>query len=173
MTMDSTNLASGTIADLSLAISGVTSAFSFSDVQVTVDDAATPNSIVLDVVNNIASGDVTFFEGGSRDDVFTAGDGDDFLTGGGGDDLLDGGLGSDTFIFAPGSGNDQIVNFEGGAGAGDVLDLVAYALSVDGNGIPLGALQQGDDVLIDLGGGDSILLLQTDIATLNGDDFLT
>ena len=179
LTMDTTNLAAGQIGDLSLAVSGVTSAFDFSDVQV-VAGVGTPDTISLEVINNIAAGNVTHFQGGSRDDVFVAGAGDDFLDGGAGDDILtggqgsdfiDGGLGSDTLIFRQGDGADTVQNFEGGAGIGDVLDLTDFGLSVDVDGIPLGAIQQDADVLIDLGGGDSILLLQTQLSLLDADDF--
>ncbi|HEX2135460.1 MAG TPA: Ig-like domain-containing protein [Microvirga sp.] len=62
-------------------------------------------------------------EGGDGDDVLLGGDGDDLLEGGVGDDHLDGGAGNDGFIFGPSFGNDTIINFEGGLGAGDNIRL--------------------------------------------------
>lgn len=78
-------------------------------------------------------------------DKLYGGDGADHLIGGGGNDLLSGGAGADRFIFAPGSGADEISDFASGA---DHIDLSAFDIafeqlrfmtSADGTRITLGA----------------------------------
>ncbi|HYH23173.1 MAG TPA: hypothetical protein VD995_31550 [Azospirillum sp.] len=59
--------------------------------------------------------------GGGGGDRLHGDGGDDTLSGGGGDDVLFGDAGADRFVFAPGSGNDQLFGFD--ATAGDRLAL--------------------------------------------------
>ena len=61
--------------------------------------------------------------GGSGDDEMYGGEDKDTLNGGEGDDLMDGGPGADTFVFAPGNGNDYIMDFTTGE---DKIDLSAF-----------------------------------------------
>lgn len=77
-------------------------------------------------------------------DKLYGGDGPDHLIGGGGNDLLAGGAGADWFVFAPGSGADEISDFASGA---DHIDLSAFDIayeqlgfttSVDGTRITMG-----------------------------------
>ena len=88
--------------------------------------------------------------------------GDDFITGTGnantlqgglGDDYLSGGDASDTYLYTAGDGADTID--DNGAFDSDVLTITGYA-STDASfsRVPFTA-----DLLIDFGGGDSILLL--------------
>ena len=82
-------------------------------------------------------------------------------------EVLTGGAGVDHFVFADGSGADEIRDFVAGA-TGDSITLVLGASDSDGlNGsgvnsatLALGrASQQGSDVLIDLGAGNSVRLI--------------
>ena len=50
--------------------------------------------------------------GGGGDDVLRGGDGNDTLVGNDGDDLLRGGKGSDTYVFAAGSGSDNVSDLD-------------------------------------------------------------
>lgn len=87
-------------------------------------------------------------DGGIGDDGLSGGAGDDSLTGGAGNDTLIGGAGPDTFVFAPGSGQDTIGDFEDDvSGSQDRIDLSTYTgitgfaqLNITGgNTIDLGA----------------------------------
>lgn len=61
-------------------------------------------------------------------DKLYGGNGADHLIGGGGNDLLTGGAGADWFVFAPGSGADEITDFTPGA---DHIDLSAFDIAYE------------------------------------------
>ncbi|WP_423603316.1 calcium-binding protein [Sphingomonas sp. MS122] len=61
-------------------------------------------------------------------DKLYGGDGPDYLIGGGGNDLLAGGAGADWFVFAPGSGADEISDFISGM---DHIDLSAFDIAYE------------------------------------------
>jgi len=98
------------------------------------------------------------------------GAGNDVIAGGTGSDVLTGGRNNDTFIFNTGDGADTITDFDARRGD-DVIDL-----NVDGFNsfadVQAVATQQGGDVVIDLGGTDTIILQNSDLGDLTSDDFL-
>lgn len=55
--------------------------------------------------------------------MLRAGAGDDILVGGRGADRLFGQVGADTFVFAPRTGRDTIMDFSGQTADGDTIDL--------------------------------------------------
>ncbi|RYD45534.1 MAG: calcium-binding protein [Sphingomonadales bacterium] len=83
-------------------------------------------------------------------DKLYGGDGTDRLIGGGGNDLLAGGAGADWFVFAPGSGADEISDFASGA---DHIDLSAFDVAFE----QLGFTTSSDGVRITMG-TDSIFV---------------
>lgn len=120
-------------------------------------------------------------DGDAGNDKLYGGSGKDWLSGGTGKDLLDGGLGidymrgqdgSDTFVFSTKYGADTITDFDAVGSDHDVIDLSglksvtsfadlkAHHLSVD-----------GADILIDGGNGDTLLLQNVKLKTLDADDF--
>ena len=100
-----------------------------------------------------AGNDTLYGEAG--DDTLYGGTGDDKLHGGPGDDLMDGGPGADTFVFAPGNGDDNIMDFNDVAG--DRIDLVAF--NTDFASLNISNDAEGNTV-IDLGDdGGTITLL--------------
>ncbi|MFC2950944.1 calcium-binding protein [Marinicaulis aureus] len=124
-----------------------------------------------------------FLQGNPGDDMLFGQAGNDDLRGGNDNDTLDGGSGNDTlrgnsgddvFVYAPGADDDLIIGFEGGAGAGDVIDLSVYNGVFDSFAdVQAAAVDDGfGNVVIELGGGDSITLANTIEASLNADDFL-
>ena len=93
--------------------------------------------------------------GGAGDDQLTGGRGDDVLTGGAGDDTLRGNTGADTFIFSSGSGDDVIIGFR----ADDTLDLSESTTDFTSLAdVQAAATETDAGLLIDLGGGDTLLL---------------
>ncbi|PCH72383.1 MAG: hypothetical protein COC12_06200, partial [Rhodobacteraceae bacterium] len=99
-------------------------------------------------------------------DTLFGGNGDDTLNGGDGNDTLNGGFGRDTFVFATGGGRDVIEDFNRG---NDSIQLEGFGMN---RAQALNAAAQGGaDVVIDLGGGDIITLLNTDLASLTRSDF--
>ena len=110
-------------------------------------------------------------DGGPGDDEMYGGEDKDTLIGGEDNDLMDGGPGADTFVFAPGNGNDYIMDFTSGE---DKIDLSAFTLE---NGDPLsfsdisGSTQGDDNYVIDLSefGDGTITLLGV---TTTANDFM-
>jgi Ca2+-binding RTX toxin-like protein len=104
-------------------------------------------------------------EGGN--DTLNGEDGDDTITGGAGDDFMQGGTGADKFVFGPGSGADNVFDFN--FADGDRIDLTAYgynslsAISNAGGSISV----IGADTIINLNGSDQIRLTGFDITTLS------
>ena len=112
------------------------------------------------------------FTGGDGDDVLVGGADTDTLTGNAGNDFLTGGTESDTFVFGDGDGMDTITDFEGGAGAGDVLNITGHsAVTSIFTVVNDFATQVGADTVFDFGNGDTVTLLGVDKNTLFFDDF--
>jgi hypothetical protein len=103
----------------------------------------------------------------------------DLLLSTSGAEVLHGGGGADHFVFGQGNGQDKIDDFQAGAG-GDVITLAlgaGFDTGVNGNsvnsvpGVLSGMLTaQGTDTLINMGNGNSVLLVgvsQTDLVAGN------
>jgi serralysin len=86
--------------------------------------------------------------GGQGDDVVRGGDGDDWLWGDRGDDTITGGAGADDFHVQPGSALDRVTDFRPAEGDRVLVDGAAYTVGVS-----------GADTVIDLGGGDRMVLV--------------
>lgn len=126
---------------------------------------------------NAADGRDTIYGGDQRDGLHGQ-DGDDRMFGGADNDTIDGGdgedryhggQGADTFVFTADGEEDRINDFEDGV---DVIDVSAFALAGGFADIQAGATQDGDDVYIDLGGGDVIKLNDTLLSEVTEDDFI-
>lgn len=108
-------------------------------------------------------------------DLLSGGAGLDTLNGGAGDDSLFGGAGADVFVFLAlgtadpggGGGADRILDFEDGL---DLLDLRLYAGATFANTTiaPSGV----SDTLVTFVGGETVLLVNVDPASLSAADFL-
>ena len=106
--------------------------------------------------------------GGAGSDTLDGGKGDDTLDGGAGDDILTGGKKDDTFVFTDGSGDDTITDFDVGD---DTLDLSGTATDfVSLDDIVAAASETAEGLLIDLGGGDSVLLTGLSLADIQDID---
>ncbi len=89
--------------------------------------------------------------------IYGIGDGgDNVITGNDGNNNLTGHGGADTFMFETGNSADLITDYS--AGEGDRINIHDYT-----NGIADGSLihQSGTDTVIDLGGGNTITILDT------------
>ncbi|MEO1688220.1 MAG: hypothetical protein AAFU61_09965, partial [Pseudomonadota bacterium] len=95
---------------------------------------------------------------------------DDEIHGGVGADALWGGGGDDDFLMYANSGVDAIHDFEDG-------DRIGVAADVNGTGIAGASdvaarlTQLGDDAVLDLGGGNQVLMLGVQSASLSQQDF--
>ena len=106
--------------------------------------------------------------GGDGNDTLTAGTGNAILDGQRGNNILTGGDGKDFFVVhRRESGTDTIVNFD--PAKNEKLDLVGF------RGMTFSDLvltQQGEDVLINPGSGQTILLKNQTVAAITADQFV-
>ena len=90
--------------------------------------------------------------------------GDNLIDGGKGNDVLTGGAGRDTFVIAKGAGSDIVTDFVGGA-AGDTLRLDGFAFK-SLPAVAAATQQVGTDVVVNLGDGQTVTLLNTVLANV-------
>ena len=105
--------------------------------------------------------------GGDGNDKLDGGAGRDLLLGGAGHDQLDGGGNNDTYLVRVGTGSDTIKSFE----AGDRIDIRDFHVG-SFQAVLDAARQSGHDVKIDLGGGDKIILEDTQLTDLHPEQFI-
>ncbi|WP_316158348.1 MULTISPECIES: calcium-binding protein [unclassified Bradyrhizobium] len=110
-------------------------------------------------------------DGGEGADVLNGGLGADVLIGGAGNDVLTGGTESDIFVFGTNSGSDTITDFT--AGSGSAHDVIRFDRLVFANyaAVIAAAQQVGSDVVIPLGGGNSVTLQNVNLVDLTADNF--
>jgi Ca2+-binding RTX toxin-like protein len=106
--------------------------------------------------------------GGGGNDVLKGGSGDDWIEGGAGDDLLTGGSGTDTFHFAIGFGRDAVTDF--GASDSDIISF-GDSLFADFDTMIAASTQVGGDIVITIDDQTSLTLRETNLLSLNVDDF--
>jgi len=112
------------------------------------------------VLKGTANGDVLVGRGGNDrltgglgNDILDGGAGNDRIDGGAGDDTLTGFSGKDTFVFAEGSGNDVITDFELG------LDVITFAgKRLAAKDLFFDSTETTDGVLLTFESGDTVLL---------------
>jgi len=111
--------------------------------------------------------------GGLGNDRILGGGGNDTLWGQGGNDTLTGGTGNDRFVFESGGSADVITDFVGGAGASDLFNLLSFGAAFDTFAeVTAAASQQGANLLINFGAGNTLTLQNVLLASLNADDFV-
>jgi serralysin len=97
-----------------------------------------------------------WLRGGKGDDSISGGGGNDFLSGDRGDDTISSGAGADILHSFAGAGLDRILDFD--AAAGDRVQLLA--------GTSHTLRQEGADTIVDLGGGDMVVLVGVQLSAL-------
>jgi serralysin len=97
--------------------------------------------------------------GGQGDDTITGGAGNDFVSGDRGNDTEAGGAGADLFHGSQDAGIDRVIDFNLAEGDRVMLDPgTTYTVS-----------QLGEDTVIDMGGGNQMILVGVQLSTLTGD----
>lgn len=122
-----------------------------------------------DLMDGGEGNDLMFGQGG--DDDMRGGLGNDTMDGGIGNDLLRLGGGRDVVVFDGGDGRDTVWGFA--PGTGDVIDLreLGRAAIADAGDVLARARQVEGDVVLDLGGTDRIVLVNTLLTNLTEDAF--
>jgi Ca2+-binding RTX toxin-like protein len=103
-------------------------------------------------------------------DTLLGGTGNDTLAGGAGDDVLTGGSGFDIFLIHFGEGKDKVLDFQEGAGLGDVIGMFLDPL-VTFEDVMSAATQVGNHVVINFGPNDTLTLNNVLLTQLAADDF--
>ncbi|ACK81921.1 calcium-binding protein [Methylobacterium sp. DM1] len=134
----------------------------------------------------IGAGGMDHLDGGRGADILVGGDeadglrgeeGRDYLDegaghgdieGGGGDDILKGGSGGDAFVISPDSGNDVILDFQGGPGMFDHLAV----RGLDAKDFRFEDTNAGVRISWEAGEGGSVLLAEFEKSQLAQDDFM-
>ena len=116
--------------------------------------------------NLTVTGDGRYAFGNGADNIISGASGSQTLDGGAGNDVLKGGSGADTFIFTRGNGSDLIVDF----GSDDTVRLNGHGLSTFDQ-VLSHTTQEGSNLRLDLGGGESIVFANKTVADLNADQF--
>jgi Ca2+-binding RTX toxin-like protein len=104
--------------------------------------------------------------GGADNDIARGGDGNDVIDGGTGSDVLGGGAGTDRFVFQAASGQDTISDFA----AADVVVLTGLGFA-SFSAVRAATTNTAAGSLIDLGGGNTILVQDYAKAAFVADDF--
>ena len=106
--------------------------------------------------------------GNAIGNVLLGGAGNDTLDGGAGQDILWGEAGADTFLIRKGTGIDIIADFAPGT---DRLDVRDYGFKTTA-ALMSRMTQVGADISVDLGGGDSLILMGVKMTSLGTTDLL-
>jgi len=114
--------------------------------------------------NLTVTGNGRYAFGNDQDNIISGASGSQTIDGGAGDDVLIGGGGADTFVVHRGGGSDLITDF----GSDDVVRLDSFSSFDD---LLAHAVQDGGDVRVDMGGGESLVLADTDIGSLQQSQF--
>jgi Ca2+-binding RTX toxin-like protein len=94
--------------------------------------------------------------GGQGDDSLAGGSGNDFISGDRGNDTMSGGAGADIFHSSQDAGIDRVLDFH--LSEGDRVQLDP--------GTTFGVSQVGADTVIDMGGGNQMILVGVQMSTL-------
>jgi Ca2+-binding RTX toxin-like protein len=105
-------------------------------------------------------------EGGDGNDTLNGNVGADVLSGGAGDDILTGGTEGDIFVLGANGGHDVIADFVAGDGEGHDVLRIDRTIIANMNAFFAAASQQGDDVVVSLGAGNSVTLSGVSLAAL-------
>lgn len=105
--------------------------------------------------------------GGAGNDDLHGGHGRDFLVGGAGRDDLTGGQGPDKFVLRQGTGVDTIEDL----GSNDRIDLRDFNFA-SAQDVLDAFRQRGHDAVLDLGGGDKLIIEDTRVSRLDAAQFI-
>lgn len=119
-------------------------------------------------------------DGGAGDDEIHGGDGADVIFGGDGIDLIFANWGDD--VITAGAGAD-VIGWDGDFDAGDDVitdftvgeDLIVFSFftaHADFDALIAAAVQDGEDVVLDMGGGSTLTLQHVQLAELSAADFV-
>ena len=110
-------------------------------------------------------------DGGTGNDTIYGDAGFDTIIGGADDDLLFGSFNADEFVFSNNHGNDTLADFDA-FNDSEIMDFSHLSSFTRFSDVMGSAVQTGNDVVINTGGGNSIRLSNINLADLDADDFV-
>lgn len=116
--------------------------------------------------NLVVTGNNRHAFGNDLDNIISGASGSQTIDGGRGNDVLTGGGGADIFIFTKGNGSDLITDF----GSDDIVRLNQYGLT-SFDQVKSHLTQDGANLKLDLGGGESLVFANKTVADLHADQF--
>jgi fibronectin-binding autotransporter adhesin len=146
-------------------------AASFSDWTINQDTI----TVIGNALNNRLTGNAAAetLQGGAGKDTIKGGNGRDTIDGGIANDKLGGGGARDTFLFVVGDGKDKITDFDTKGKDSDIIDLSDIAAVKNFKDLMKNHVDDaGSNIVIDLGGGQSIKLLGVQEKQLDADMFV-
>lgn len=137
----------------------------------TVQTALTSYTLGVNVENLVSTGTAAFTGAGNDlDNLIVGGAGSNTLTGGGGNDILVGGAAADFFVYAPGFGQDTIVNFVAAGTAHDTIKI-DHSVFADWASLLAASSQAGSDTIITVDNNNTITLKNVAVSSLQSADF--
>jgi len=112
----------------------------------------------------VGSAKSELLDGSIGDDVIQGGAGEDLLLGNAGNDTITGGEGNDDFMFHRGFGVDRITDFEDRGSHQDVIETDRDMY------LGMEKRQEGDNVVLDFGSGDEIIIEHAQVKDIGRDD---
>lgn len=134
---------------------GIDTVITWGDGYLLPDNQSIENITLNGVTNSSAWGN-------KLDNIVTGNAGNNLLNGAKGNDILTGNAGHDTFVVAKGEGNDVITDFKGSE---DLLRLDGFAFKSFAE-VAATMSQVGTSVILNLGGGQNLILQNTVVADL-------
>jgi beta-glucanase (GH16 family) len=116
--------------------------------------------------NLTVTGDGRYAFGNALDNIVSGSSGSQTIDGGAGNDVLTGGGGADIFVIRKGNGSDLVTDFS----ADDTLRLDGYGLTSFA-AVRSAMSQEGDDVRLSLGDGESFVFADARIADFRAEQF--
>ena len=168
---DGADVYSGGAGTDTLDMSGITApatinlALSFaSSAQTALDSLSSIENVIGASGNDTITGNgaANRLDGRGGNDIIDAGAGNDIIIGGTGDDTMNSGTGNDIFVFAPGFGNDKVLQFDANPDGGqDLLDISAFGITAATFSARVTISSIGADTLVTIDGdpGQSIRLI--------------
>jgi len=118
------------------------------------------------IENLTETGNKAYAFGNSLDNIISGNSNSQTINGAAGNDILIGGGGVDTFIVSKGNGSDLITDF----GTDDIIRLDQYGFT-SFDQVQAKLSQQGANVKLDLGNGESLIFANKTVASLQASQF--
>lgn len=159
-------MAGGTGDDIYYLYSAINRVFEEADSGIDTINTWMDYTLDDNVENLTVTGNGRYAFGNDLDNIISGASGSQTIDGGAGNDVLTGGGGADIFVVSKGNGSDLITDFS----ADDTLRLDGFNFT-SFEQITSQTTQEGANLRLDLGDGESLVFANTTVNDLNADQF--